>query len=238
MRELALFAGGGGGILGGKLLGWHTVCAVEIDAPARSVLLDAQRRGVFGRFPIWDDITTFDASAWAGSVDVITGGFPCQGISIANNSAMGLQDSRSGLWAEFARCIREIRPAHVLVENSPALTFRGLGTVLGDLAAMGYNARWGCLCSADSGGPILRKRIWIHASPSGLRLEGWKPPAGGRWEPSSTPRERAFWVEQAITRPFRKPDAVAFRLDRERLRIIGNGQDPNQVADAWAALPL
>lgn len=81
MNELALFAGGGGSILAGKLLGWRTVCAVELDAGARSIMLDRQRDGAIGRFPIWDDVRTFDGRPWNGIVDVITGGFPCQDIS-------------------------------------------------------------------------------------------------------------------------------------------------------------
>ena len=83
LRELALFAGAGGGILGGILLGWRTVCAVEIDAYCRHVLLARQRDGILDRFPIWDDVCTFDGRPWRGSVDVISGGFPCQDISVA-----------------------------------------------------------------------------------------------------------------------------------------------------------
>tara|TARA_Y100001973_G_scaffold105998_1_gene181435 strand:- start:8113 stop:8409 length:297 start_codon:yes stop_codon:yes gene_type:complete len=83
MNELALFAGAGGGILGGALLGWRTRCAVEVDAYARSVLLARQRDGFLDRFPIWDDIRTFDGKPWMGTVDVVSGGFPCQDISSA-----------------------------------------------------------------------------------------------------------------------------------------------------------
>jgi hypothetical protein len=81
MNELALFAGGGGSVLAGKLLGWRTVCAVEIDAGAREIMLDRMRDGVIEQFPIWDDVRTFNGKAWAGTVDVVTGGFPCQDIS-------------------------------------------------------------------------------------------------------------------------------------------------------------
>jgi len=81
MNELALFAGGGGSVLAGKLLGWRTVCAVEIDAGARKIMLDRMRDGVIEQFPIWNDVRTFNGKAWAGTVDVVTGGFPCQDIS-------------------------------------------------------------------------------------------------------------------------------------------------------------
>jgi len=83
MNELALFAGAGGGILGGHLLGWRTVAAVEIEDYPRRVLLQRQADGFLPRFPIWDDICTFDGKPWRGKVDVISGGFPCQDISIA-----------------------------------------------------------------------------------------------------------------------------------------------------------
>lgn len=139
MNELALFSGAGGGILGGKLLGWTTVAAVEIEKYPREILLQRQRDGILPRFPIWDDIRSFDGRPWRGFVDVVSGGFPCQDISAAGKGA-GIEGSRSGLWAEMHRIVCEVRPRYVFVENSPALTSRGLGRVLGDLAASGYDA--------------------------------------------------------------------------------------------------
>ena len=165
MNELALFAGAGGGILGGHLLGWRTVCAVELDPYARAILAERQNDGCLAPFPIWDDITTFDGRPWRGRVDVVSGGFPCQDISVAGKGA-GLSGARSGLWGEMRRIVGEVRPRHVFVENSPALTSRGLGTVLGDLAALGYDASWGVLGAIDAGAPHRRDRIWIvgHAN--------------------------------------------------------------------------
>src|SRR5574337_2126297 len=141
LRELALFAGAGGGILGGLLLGWRTVCAVEIDPYARSVLLARQNDGTLAPFPIWDEIRTFDGTAWRGAVDVVSGGFPCQDISSAGKGA-GIDGERSGLWREYARAIDALRPRYVVVENVAALLGRGLERVLGDLAALGYDAEW------------------------------------------------------------------------------------------------
>ncbi len=162
MNELALFAGAGGGILGGRLIGWRTVCAVEIDPYARRVLLARQDDGCLEPFPIWDDVCTFDGRPWAGLVDVVSGGFPCQDISCAGKGG-GIAGSRSGLWREMARIIGEVRPRFAFVENSPVLTSRGLGTVLGDLAALGYDATWGVLGACDAGAPHRRERIWITA---------------------------------------------------------------------------
>jgi DNA (cytosine-5)-methyltransferase 1 len=162
LNELALFAGAGGGILGGQLLGWRTVCAVEWEPYPASVLCARQNEGLLPNFPIWDDVQTFDGKPWRGIVDVISGGFPCQDISCAGKGA-GIDGERSGMWKEFARIISEVQPKYVFVENSPMLTSRGLGTVLGDLASMGFDAEWGVLSAADVGANHKRERIWILA---------------------------------------------------------------------------
>ena len=163
MNELALFAGAGGGILGGKLLGWRTVCAVEWEPYPASVLCARQNDGLLPPFPIWDDVQTFDGKPWAGIVDVVSGGFPCQDISVAGNGA-GLDGERSGMWREMARIISEVRPKYAFVENSPMLVTRGLERVLADLTAMGYDSRWGVISAADIGAKHKRERIWIVAN--------------------------------------------------------------------------
>lgn len=162
LRELALFAGAGGGILAGKLLGWRTVCAVELDQYARDVLVARQNDGCTNPYPIWDDIRTFDGKPWQGRVDVVSGGFPCTDISCAGKQK-GITGPQSGLWLEMARIIGEIRPRYVFVENSPNLVRRGLGLVLTNLAEMGYDVVWGIVGADDSGAPHKRKRIWIVA---------------------------------------------------------------------------
>ena len=162
LNELALFAGAGGGILGGKLLGWRTVCAVEWEPYPASVLCARQNDGFLSPFPIWDDVQTFDGKSWAGIVDVVSGGFPCTDISAAGKGA-GIDGEASGMWREMARIIYEVRPRFVFVENSPMLTSRGLGRVLGDLAAMGFDAKWGVLGAANVGANHQRDRIWIVA---------------------------------------------------------------------------
>jgi DNA (cytosine-5)-methyltransferase 1 len=107
MNELALFAGAGGGILGGHLLGWRCVCAVEINKYARYVLINRQNDRSLRPFPIWDDITTFDGRPWSGRVDIVSGGFPCQDISSAGKGA-GIESDRSGLWKQMARVVGEV----------------------------------------------------------------------------------------------------------------------------------
>lgn len=162
MNELALFAGAGGGILGGKLLGWRTVCAVEREPYAASVLAQRQNDGFLPAFPIWDDVCTFDGRPWRGIVDVVSGGFPCQDISAAGKGA-GIDGERSGLWGQMARIVGEVRPEFVFVENSPLLVGRGLVRVLADLAEMGFDARWGVVGASDVGAPHRRERCWIVA---------------------------------------------------------------------------
>lgn len=162
MNELHLFAGAGGGILGGMLLGHTCVCAVEWDKHARQCLLARQRDGCLPRFPIWDDVQTFDGKPWRGRVDVVCGGFPCQDISAAGKGA-GIDGERSGMWHHMARIVGEIRPRFVFVENSPMLVGRGLAVVLGDLAEMGYDAEWGIVGAHHVGGLHKRDRAWVLA---------------------------------------------------------------------------
>ena len=233
LRELALFAGAGGGILGGKLLGWRTVCAVEWDIYAAGVLLARQNDGLLEPFPVWDDVQTFDGRPWAGTVDVVSGGFPCQDISAAGKGA-GIDGARSGMWFHMARIIGEVRPRFVFVENSPMLTSRGLGRVLGDLAALGFDAEWGVLGAAAVGAPHQRERIWIVAHTAGGRLEGWPDGEPGLATQLVAPK----WIREspidAAQRILGMDDGVAGRMGG--LKAAGNGQVPQCAAEAWRRL--
>ncbi len=255
MRELALFAGAGGGLLGSALLGWRTVCAVEINAYCRSLLLARQRDRLIPRFPIWDDVRSFDGRPWRDAVDVISGGFPCQDISSAGRRA-GIEGGRSRLWSEFARIIGEVRPRFALVENSPDLTSRGLGVVLGDLASLGYDARWDVLGARHVGAPHKRDRIWILAAHSdgswqrGLaeHAEVARAPApGSNARDTDGKRQRCAEYEQAeLSRDAGtctwwhqlRFEGVANGVAAgvERTRATGNGQVPRVVELAWKTL--
>jgi DNA (cytosine-5)-methyltransferase 1 len=98
------------------------------------------------------------------SVDVLCGGFPCQDISVAGRGE-GIDGARSGLWGEYARLIRDLRPRYVIVENVAALLARGMERVLGDLAACGYDAEWDCIPASAVGAPHRRDRVWLVAYP-------------------------------------------------------------------------
>jgi len=233
LRELALFAGAGGGILGGYLLGWQTVCAVEFDPYARDVLLARQNDGCLPPFPVWDDARTFDGRPWRGAVDVVSGGFPCQDISSAGKGA-GISGERSGLWREMARIIGEVQPRFVWVENSPMLVGRGLGLVLLDLAKMGFSARWGIVGACDVGAPHQRKRLWIVGYPASFR----QPEGCERLRQKSAERSEhpGTWNGRRVDQPGieRVVDGMAGQMDR--LRCTGNGQVPAVVRLAWNTL--
>ncbi|MCP4903696.1 MAG: DNA cytosine methyltransferase [bacterium] len=219
MNELARFAGAGGGILGGQLLGlgWRTVCAVENDPYARDVLMARQNGGCLEAFPIWGDVCTFDGRPWKDRVDVVSGGFPCQDISSAGQGA-GIEGDQSGLWSEMARIIGEVRPRFVFVENSPVLTSRGLGTVLGDLASLGFDAEWGVMGAnaRPVNAPHRRERIWIVArhsdgestlSRDGSQVAGLRRDSGS----SEVPDADSFGKRQAVgtlRRTWRKREPV------------------------------
>lgn len=229
LRELALFAGAGGGILGGKLLGWRTVCAVEWDPYAAGVLIARQNDGLLPPFPIWDDVRTFDGRPWRGRVDVVSGGFPCQDISPAG-ARKGITGGRSGLWSEFARIIGEVLPRYAFIENSSDLAIRGLHRVLADLAAMGMDAEWGVFSACSTGAPHVRRRMFIVAYPARGRarqLRRFKCTEAG------DAARNIHWSlsESDITR---KVDGVAGVVDR--LRAVGNGQVPEVAALAWSIL--
>jgi DNA (cytosine-5)-methyltransferase 1 len=239
LNELALFAGAGGGILGGLLCGFKTVCAVEIEPSRRNILMQRQDDGLIEPFPIWDDVQSFDGNAWRGVVDIVTGGFPCQDISVGG-CGDGLDGERSGLWKEFARIICEVRPRYVLVENSPALTVRGLYRVLADLASMGFNAEWGVLGAIHAGAPHERERMWIVANSTqvaGTKRLGGKPYRQSKvWGNNTRELSQGYFNVRLETEPLlsRMADGMANRLDR--LAAIGDGQVPAVVALAWNVL--
>ena len=116
---------------------------------------------------------------------MVSGGFPCQDISVANSSGEGITGAKSGMWMEMARIIGEVRPRFAFVENAPTLTSRGLGTVLGDLARMGYDARWGVLGAIHAGAPHSRRRMWIVAESRGERARrewrDWRRGTENQW---------------------------------------------------------
>lgn len=222
MNELALFAGAGGGILGGKLLGWRTVCAVELDHYCRDVLMARQNDGSLDPFPIWDDVRTFDGREWRGIVDVVSGGFPCQGYSGAARGRTVADD----LWPEMRRVVADVAPAYVFAEN---VVRRAINRAADDLEAMGYTVRCLALSAADLGADHVRRRYWLAAHSHRDR----KLLVPFDAEVAELPIVRpGVWNAEPVES--RVPDGLAFRM--ERLAATGNGQIPIVAARAWGAL--
>ena len=161
---LDLFSGIGGFALAASWV-WadrlELVGFCEIDPYCQQVLANR-----WPKVPIFEDIKQLSADQFQ-DIDLITGGFPCQDISVAGQGR-GLEGERSGLWFEMLRLISRIRPRYALIENVPMLVHRGLGRVICDLAQVGYDAEWQVISAADVGAPHLRKRIWIVAYPRHL----------------------------------------------------------------------
>ena len=165
LRTMHLFAGAGGGLLADLILGHEPVCAVEWDAYACQVLRERAADGWFPGLHVHEgDVRLFDPSDWAGRVDCIHAGFPCQDISSAGRGAGVGEGTRSGLYREVLRIADVVRPRFLYLENVAAILNRGLDTVLGDLAARGYNCRWTCVRAADVGAPHQRDRWWCLAT--------------------------------------------------------------------------
>lgn len=233
LRELALFSGGGGGILGSKLLGWTTRVAVEIDAFAREVLIARQRDGCLGLFPIWDDVSTFKGELWRGHIDVVTGGFPCVDVSHfgARSERLGIGGERSGLWFQMARIVDEVGPAYVLVENTPQIRYRGLDRIVQDLAEMGYDCAWDVFSGKEMGAPHDRKRLWCLARhPDRAYACEVEAVQGEDPEPVGT----GWWTKERESGIPRMADGVADRVDR--FKLVGNGQIPIVAAVAFERL--
>ncbi|MGR7104354.1 DNA cytosine methyltransferase [Klebsiella aerogenes] len=241
MNELALFAGAGGGILGGNLLGWRTVCAVERDAYAAQVLAQRQNDGILKPFPIWSNVCSFDGKPWRGIIDIVSGGFPCQDIS-ANGHGAGIDGRRSGLWSEMARIVSEVRPKFVFVENSPRLRGKGLAVVISDLAEMGYGCEWFRLSASNCGAPHEKDRMWIVAYSEGndtRRLSKRAAAQNTRLAECDKDASVAGWVAATTgwtTEPGmgRVVHGLAHRVDR--IKALGNGQVPRVAATAFSLL--
>ena len=220
MNELSLFSGAGGGLLASKIIGWRTVCAVELDWYNRCVLVQRQNDGILRpAFPIWDDIRKFDGRAWRGKIDVVTGGFPCQAFSTAARGRNNADD----LWPEMRRVIDESEPKFVFAEN---VSRTAIDTAADDLEKMGYKTKAISLSAEDLGADHIRERYWLlaYADDKSKLLCGL-----------NAKMEFGNCIQTNIWQTFsdysRMDDGVADRM--ERYKATGNGQIP---AVAIAAL--
>ena len=172
MKILDLFSGIGGFSLGLERAGMKTIAFCEFDKHAQKVL-----KKHWPDVPIYGDVRELTherlKSDGINGIDIITGGFPCQDISIAGKQAGIKEGTRSGLWSECARLVGEIRPKYAIFENVTALLSgeqgRWFQRVLFDLSQIGYDAEWHCIPASELGAHHHRDRVWIIAYPSQLQ---------------------------------------------------------------------
>jgi DNA (cytosine-5)-methyltransferase 1 len=222
MNELALFAGAGGGILGGHLLGWRTICAVEWEPYPAAILIQRQNDGILPPFPVWDNVQTFDGRPWRGIVDVVSGGFPCQAYSTA---AAG-KNTADDLWPEMRRIVADVAPRYVFAENVSRIA---IDQAEDDCESMGYKTKKISLSAKDMGADHIRERFWLlaYSDNDGELLRSVN--AKTRWMQSL---DNSIWED--YPEPLRMVDGVAARVDR--LKAIGNGQVPLVAATAFRLL--
>ena len=223
MNELALFAGAGGGLLASNILGHNIVCAVERDEYCINVLMQRQNERVLPCFPVWDDICTFDGRPWKGTVDLVSGGFPCQAFSSA---ARGRNIASKDLWHEMRRIIREVQPHLVFAEN---VSERAILQAQNDLLQDGYNSKYIKLSAKDLGADHERDRFWLLAYTDyccELRKSKYA-------EAQELPKLRnGVW--ETFPDELRVSYGVPFRMDR--LKALGNAQVPIVAAFAFCKL--
>lgn len=229
LKVLDLFSGIGAYSLGlQRTGGFEPAAFCEIKPYCRRVLA-RHWPGV----PIYDDVTTLTADRLRADgvvPDWIVAGWPCQGISAAG-TGLGLDDARSGLWAEVARLAGELRPRGLLLENSSnLLSINGgvdFGRVLGDLAALGYDAEWHCLPAAAFDAPHIRDRLWIVATTTHAESVGRNPGRLSGRTPSQDAEVGRHFQHGAV------PDAEG--IGRHSRRPQPAGQQGRPVADGDGA---
>jgi len=239
LNGLDLFSGIGGISL--ALEPWvRTTAYCEIDPYCQRVLNSRMRDGSIERAPVWDDVKTLTGRE-IGPVDLISGGFPCQDISLAGKRA-GLDGERSGLYREILRLVSECKPSYVFLENVAAIRSHAW-RVVADLATLGYDCRWTSLSAAQVGAPHKRDRWWLLAANTisvSIRVESWRsswpnrqvaPIARNDVEAKRLVKPRVWNAEYGICRAV---DGVPYRVDR--LRALGNSVVPLQARTAFKYL--
>jgi site-specific DNA-cytosine methylase len=220
-REFHLFAGIGGGIYGGKLLG-HTCCAgVEIDEFCQSVLRQRQADGWMNEFPIYGDLTKLGGEQFRGTFDVLCGGFPCQAFS---HAAHGNNIAEKNLWGEMYRFVQESDAPIVFGEN---VTYKALATAKEDLEKVGYRVEMCKLSCGELGADHRRDRFWLLAVKDEDRFQEIVQ------DMSRLPKLNAqCWADAPEARG--TEGSVTNR--REQLKAIGNAQSPLVVATIFRIL--
>jgi DNA (cytosine-5)-methyltransferase 1 len=266
MRELSLFTGGGGGVYASLLLGHQIVGYVEYNEYCQKIIRQRIEDGIFDDAPIFGDIREFDGSSFCGTVDLVSGGFPCQPFSIAGRKK-GADDTRN-MWPETIRVIKQVKPEKAFLENVPGLLHSGyFGQILNDLSEAGYDAKWITLSAGQCGAPHKRERLWILANArreqreerpnKDLRSEGKESirtdakhfcqdipksecPGLERYRKESGRTSRAYTALSKSCWWESEPDvgrvANGVADRKHRLTAIGNGQVPIVAFEAYKLL--
>lgn len=230
-----LFAGIGGGLLADLILGHRSIVAVEWDKYACKILRERASEGWFPDLRVWEgDVRLFDPSEYAGKVDCIHAGFPCQDISVAGKQAGVGAETRSGLYREVLRIACVVRPCYLFLENVAAIVSNGLETVISDITALGYDAEWICLRASDCGANHHRDRWWLlaHARYKGVCEQGQLANAV-----EDVRESRGICCDGLSISCRKEGDVLA---DAERIGLSGPGQPVNAkhstTAKDWEAI--
>lgn len=223
-RELthgSLFSGVEGFGLGAALAGIRTEWSCEFEEYQTKVI----KKNFGDGHTVYGDIRTLENPPF---VNIISGGFPCQDISVAGKGA-GIKGSRSGLWGQMHRIIGDVRPDYVIIENSPQLRKRGLEYVLHGLSEIGYDAQWQCLQGSFIGMQQRRERIYIIAYPTGKFSERQRAKSVFRqpYLPGESGRIYPGWRDRRSLpepRTFRSTHGIPDLMDRNK--CVGNAVQP------------
>lgn len=212
MKHGSLFSGIGGFELGASWSGIETLWNCEIDGFNR-IILDK-------RFNNAKQYTNIKKMSYPEAVDIISGGFPCQNISIAaSKNRIGVDGDKSGLWREMLRICDEIKPRYIIIENSPAIITKGFNIILKAFAEIGYDAEWQILQGLQFGIPQRRRRLYAIFYPSSIRNRMEKEQIFSRWDKLIYPtwrdtESKIYGMANVI------PDRVA------KHRALGNAVQP------------
>ncbi|RRO19672.1 DNA cytosine methyltransferase [Flavobacteriaceae bacterium 14752] len=233
MTHGSLFSGIGGFDLASKQVGFKNIFHCEI--------IEYKRKTLIKNFPntkTYADIQNFEGQKYKDKIDILSGGFPCQDVSIAQQSKKinqrDISGKRTGLWQEYARVIREIEPGIVIFENSPMLLIRGFEKVLCDFHKLGYDVEWRCFFASDFGYPHFRKRLYGVAY---SRCKRWKNTIkkGGVLQkvlPKKTPRQIPLSIPikrfngNSSYEDVRMDDGFSKELDKNFIHGFGNAVIP------------
>jgi DNA (cytosine-5)-methyltransferase 1 len=247
MTHGSLFSGIGGFDLAAQWMGWENVFQVEWDGFCQKVLAKN-----FPNVTRYGDIREFDGRKYKGSIDVISGGFPCQDTSNAKtwtskgeNLEEGIDGKRTGLWWYYLKIIEVFKPNWVTGENVDAIRYKGLNFILQSLAEIGYDAEWKIISASKFGAPHKRERCWIVAYPNSIRRNEESLIFGKKFD--ETIQKASQWElsrticsnngKKTLPNSLGIYDGIPRELyDAERIKALGNAIVPQVAFQIFKAI--